>query len=62
MNEDLLLLKRLDWLRAQHREYDDKIKEPTLDEFTRTRFKKEKLVLREEICKLERVVYPDIIA
>ena len=62
MNEDLLLIKRLEALRAEHREFDEKIKDPALDEFTRKRFQKQKLFLRDEITKLEQVVYPDIIA
>ena len=62
MNEDLLLIKQLESLRAQHRDFDEKIKEPALDEFTRKRFQKMKLFLRDEIMKLEQVVYPDIIA
>ena len=62
MNEDLILIKRLKSLRAEHRELDEKIKEPALDEFTRKRFQKQKLFLRDEIMKLEQVVYPDIIA
>ena len=61
MNEDLMLIKRLDTLRAEHRDLDDKIKD-TLDEFTRKRFQKMKLFLRDEINKLEHMVYPDIIA
>jgi hypothetical protein len=62
MNEDLILIKRLESLRAEHRNFDEKIKEPALDEFTRIRFKKQKLILRDEIIKLEQVVYPDITA
>jgi len=62
MNEDLILIKRLEALRAEHRELDEKIMAPGLDEFTRKRFQKQKLFLRDEITKLEQVVYPDIIA
>jgi hypothetical protein len=62
MNEDLLLIKRLESLRQQHRELDDKIMHNGLDEFTRQRLKKTKLQLRDEIIKIEQVVYPDIIA
>jgi hypothetical protein len=62
MNEDLLLIKRLESLRADHRDLDQTIKDPKLDEFTRTRLKKQKLMLHDEIYKLEQVVYPDIIA
>lgn len=62
MNEDLLLIKRLESLRLEHRELDDKIKVNGLDEFTRKRLQKTKLFLRDEIMKLEQIVYPDIIA
>jgi hypothetical protein len=62
MNEDLLMMKRLEALRDQHRELDDKIKINGLDEFSKQRFKKMKLQLRDEIIKIERMVYPDIIA
>ena len=62
MNEDLLLIKRLESLRMRHRELDDKIGVNGIDEFTRQRLKKEKLHLRDEILKIEQVVYPDITA
>ena len=62
MNEDLLLIKRLEALRAEHRDLDEKIQNEALDEFTRKRLQKTKLFLRDEIMKLEQVVYPDIIA
>ena len=62
MNEDLILIKRLEGLRAEHREIDDIIKQDELDEFSRKRYQKLKLAMRDEIIKLERVVYPDIIA
>ncbi|MDX1974531.1 MAG: DUF465 domain-containing protein [Rickettsiales bacterium] len=62
MNEDILLLKQLESLRIQHRDLDGKIRQDDLDEFTRKRFQKMKLHLRDEIIKLEQLVYPDIIA
>ena len=62
MNEDLLMIKRLESLRAEHRELDGKIQNNSLDEFTRKRLQKTKLFLRDEIMKIEQVVYPDIIA
>jgi hypothetical protein len=62
MNEDLELIKKLEFLREHHRELDQKIKEDALDEFTRKRLQKEKLHMRDEIYKLEQYVYPDIIA
>ena len=62
MDEELIIIKRLESLRAEHRELDQRIKEQALDDFTRQRFQKMKLSLRDEIYKLEQVVYPDIIA
>lgn len=62
MNEDLLLIKRLETMREQHRELDEKIKLNGLDEFSKQRFKKMKLQLRDEIIRIEQQVYPDIIA
>lgn len=62
MNEDLMLLKQLEEMRERHRELDQKIALNGLDEFTRKRLQKEKLHMRDEIYKLEQVVYPDIIA
>jgi hypothetical protein len=62
MNEDLLLQKQLETLRDQHRELDDKIKLNGIDEFSKQRFKKMKLQLRDEIIRLEHQIYPDIIA
>ncbi len=63
MNEDLLMIKRLESLKLQHRDLDDKIDhDAALDEFTRQRLKKMRMNLRDEIVTLEHQVYPDIIA
>jgi hypothetical protein len=62
MNEDLVLIKRLESLRVQHKQIDDRIDHDALDDFTRQRLKRERLNLRTEINKIEQVVYPDIIA
>lgn len=62
MNEDLMLFKRLESLRLQHKELDDKIDHEVLDEFTRQRLKRERLRLHDQIMQIELVVYPDIIA
>lgn len=62
MNQELLYFKRLESLRADHRELDEKIKTGGNDEFTNKRLQKMKLFLRDEIAKLERILYPDIIA
>ena len=62
MNEDLLLIKQLESLRMQHRDLDEKVQQDSLDEFSRKRFQKMKLAVRDEMAKLEKVLYPDIIA
>jgi len=63
MNEELLLIKRLDMLRAEHDLLDSQIDhDPSIDEFTRQRLKRKRLQLRDEISRLEQIVYPDIIA
>ena len=62
MDEDLVQIKELEALRAQHRDLDTQINSGGLDEFTLRRFKQTKLALRDKITNLERMVYPDIIA
>ena len=62
MNEDLLLLKKLEALRLEHRTLDERIKNEVLDEFTRKLYQKKKLALRDKIQELEQVLYPDAIA
>lgn len=62
MNEDLVLIKKLEALRIQHRELDEQIKDAALDEFSRKRLQKTKLALRDQIQELERELYPDVIA
>jgi hypothetical protein len=63
MEEDLLLEKRLDALRIQHKELDNMIdalsKEDYLDELRIRRLKKEKLALRDKILRIEDELYPD---
>lgn len=62
MNEDLLLLKKLEALRAEHQKIDEEIDAGNLDEFTRQRKTKIRLNLRDQIYMIEQMVYPDIIA
>ncbi len=62
MNEDLLLIKKLESMRALHADLDNKIDHESLDEFTKQRLKRERLQVKEQIIRLEQVVYPDIIA
>lgn len=65
MNEELKCIKRRDDLVARHRDLDEQINglgASPLNEFLVRRLKQEKLKLRDEIAKLEQVIYPDIIA
>jgi len=62
MNEDLMLEKRLDYLRVKHHELDEMINNSAMDEFTKMRLKKEKLAMRDQIMQIESIVYPDVIA
>ena len=62
MNEDLLLIKQLESRRLEHRKVDEQVKNPGLDEFTRRRLQKIKLALRDEIRKLELILYPNLTA
>ena len=62
MNQDLLYIKKLDSMRADHRAIDEKIQGGEVDEFTMRRLQKVKLFMRDKIAELEREIYPDIIA
>lgn len=62
MNEDLMLEKRLEFLRAKHHELDEMLNTAMLDEFTKMKLKKEKLAMRDQIFQIEQIVYPDVIA
>lgn len=63
MEEQLVLEKKLDGLKIQHRELDDMIKKlDVADDFQMARLKKQKLKLRDEITKIEREIYDDLIA
>ncbi len=65
MDEDLKMIKRRDDLIARHRDLDEQIRalsESPLNQLLLLRLKKEKLRLRDEISKLEQILYPDIIA
>lgn len=54
----------LEALRAEHRTLDERIEEGggRLDAVTLRRMKKRKLVLKDQIARLEDMLYPDIIA
>jgi hypothetical protein len=66
MNEQEILNDRLLELRAEHRDLDDAIQALSLravpDMVQIQRLKKRKLVLRDEITKIESRLVPDIIA
>lgn len=66
MEEELVLVKKLEALTVRHQELDQMIdklnSEKFRDEFSLHRLKKEKLALRDEISKLQDAIYPDIIA
>jgi hypothetical protein len=65
MDEDLKMIKRRDDLIARHRDLDEQIHalgDSPLNQLLLMRLKKEKLRLRDEISKLEQILYPDIIA
>ena len=64
MNEELQLEKRLEALKLRHRELDMRIEEldPVQDALAAMRLKKEKLALRDEMARIEAVLYPDIVA
>ena len=63
---DIELYKELDTLRREHRTIEHKIRahsEQSPDDlFTITRYKKQKLSLRDKILSIEAILYPDIIA
>ena len=65
-NEEIVLTRRLENLRNKHQLLDDTIDQLNLDDYSDElqlrRLKKEKLAIREQIVRLEEVIYPDIIA
>lgn len=66
MDEELQQLKKLEMLNQHHKELDSMIdalsSEKYKDEFQLFSLKKKRLQLRDEICKLQDAIYPDIIA
>ena len=65
LNTDEMLMIRLGVLKQEHRDLDDAIHalhDATRDAFTLRRLKKQKLVLKDQIVKLEDRLIPDIIA
>ena len=66
MDEDEVLLARLNELKRQHRALDEEIRglgeSPLVDQLRLNRLKKQKLRLKDEIARVEDTLYPDIIA
>lgn len=66
MNEEIVLHKRLELLKEKHRELDETIDQisggPLTDQLQLHRLKKERLSIRDQMSRLEDVLYPDIIA
>ena len=65
MDKESLLQAQLDQLRLEHRTLDGEIttlREQGVDSVTLSRMKKRKLVLKDQIARLEDKLYPDIIA
>lgn len=66
LNFEEMLRIRLEVLRREHRDLDDAISALEVsarpDQFTLRRLKKQKLVLKDQIVKIEDQLIPDIIA
>jgi len=66
MNHEEVLRVNLEVLRREHRELDEAIealqRKSSPDHFTLQRLKKKKLVLKDEIARIEDELTPDIIA
>lgn len=66
MNRNEVLRKKLELLRATHRDLDQSIQsledDPAADHIRLTRMKKRKLALKDQIARLEDDLTPDIIA
>ncbi len=64
--EERELREKLSLLRAEHRELDSRISalEETapFDQFSIMRMKKRKLLVKDQLTKLEALLFPDIIA
>lgn len=63
MEEELVMIKKLDSLKIQHRELDGMINklsdERNWDDFELNMLKRKKLRLRDEMNNIEREIYPD---
>jgi hypothetical protein len=66
MQDKLTLFKKLESLRIQHKQLDEKINHfhtvANADELRIMRMKREKLALKDQIIQIENILHPDIIA
>ncbi|MEL6574463.1 MAG: DUF465 domain-containing protein [Pseudomonadota bacterium] len=66
MGQEEILRSQLDVLKSEHRRLDDEIEaerdNPLADQLALRRLKKKKLALKDEIARIEDLLYPDIIA
>jgi hypothetical protein len=66
VDQETALRAELDELRREHRALDDEIaalgETPLADQLALRRLKKRKLMLKDEIARIEDALYPDIIA
>lgn len=66
MDENEAIQAKLEELRMEHRDLDDAIarisETPPFDQVAVQRLKKRKLMLKDQISRLEDELYPDIIA
>ncbi len=62
MEDEVELMRKLDALRDRHERLDSRLSEMMADQLETVRLKKEKLSLKDQIYRLEEMLYPDIIA
>ncbi|MEM6354624.1 MAG: YdcH family protein [Pseudomonadota bacterium] len=66
MDHEEILRSQLDVLKSEHRRLDEEIEaerdNALADQLALRRMKKKKLALKDEIARIEDVLYPDIIA
>ncbi|MEM8792771.1 MAG: DUF465 domain-containing protein [Pseudomonadota bacterium] len=65
MDKESLLKVQLEQMRQEHRSLDEEItmlREQGTDPLALSRMKKKKLMLKDQIARLEDKIYPDIIA
>ena len=66
MEEQAILIQKLNDLKIEHRRLDDRIAEmtgnPPFDQILVQRLKKRKLALKDQIAKIDSQLMPDIIA